>query len=147
MKKKIVIGLTVFSIALFLVGIYIIATIQNATSTLDTLIKLHQVEILRENLLIRIKRVQNDLNLKHTRYARGVYTVVADVRNMESVSNECFKCHHAPYVVDRLTDMKNHIERYKDAISRVLTIKANIKRLETEEDNAIMIGEELVAAQ
>ncbi len=145
MKRKIIIGLTVFSLFFFLLGIYIIVTIEKATSTLDTLIKLHQVEILRESLLIRIKRVQTDLNLKNTRYARGIYTVVADVRNMSKISNECFRCHHSQFVERKLTEMRNQIEKYKDAISRVLTIKANIERLEAEEDNATNIGEVLVA--
>lgn len=144
MKKKIIFGLSVFSIFLFIVGIYIIFTIEKATSTLDTLIKLHQVEILRESLLIRIKRVQTDLSLKNTRYARGIYTVVTDVRSMSTISNECFRCHHSAFIEEKLMDMRNQIEKYKDAISRVLTIKANINRLEAEEDNAIKTGEELV---
>lgn len=144
MKRRIIIGLAVFSLLFFLLGIYIIMTIEKATSTLDTLIKLHQVEILRESLLIRIKRVQTDLSLKNTRYARGIYTVVSDVRNMSKIANECFRCHHSEFVEGKLTDMRNQTEKYKDAISRVLTIKANIDRLEAEEDNAINIGEELV---
>lgn len=144
MKKKIIIGLAVFSLLFFLVGVYIIVTIEKATSTLDTLIKLHQVEILRESLLIRIKRVQTDLSLKNTRYARGIYTVVSDVRNMSKISDECFRCHHSAFIEDKLTDIRNQIEKYKDGISRVLTIHANISRLEAEEDNALNIGEELV---
>jgi signal transduction histidine kinase len=144
MKKKIVVALTIFSLLFCLLGVYIIVTIEKATSTLDTLIKLHQVEILRESLLIRIKRVQTDLSLKNTRYARGIYTVVGDVRSMGKISNECFRCHHSEFIVNKLTDMRDQIEKYKDAISRVLTIKANIDRLEAEEDNAINIGEELV---
>jgi nitrogen fixation/metabolism regulation signal transduction histidine kinase len=144
MKKKIVIGLAVFSLLFFLVGVYIIVTVEKATSTLDTLIKLHQVEILRESLLIRIKRVQTDLSLKNTRYARGIYTVVSDVRNMSKISDECFRCHHSAFIEGKLTDMRNQIEKYKDAISRVMTIHANINRLEAEEDSALNIGEELV---
>ena len=54
MKKKIIIGLSIFSLLFFAGGVYIIITIEEATSTLDNLIMLHQVEILllsqRENI-------------------------------------------------------------------------------------------------
>ena len=62
MKKKIVIGLSLFSLIFFMGGIYIIFTVERATSKLDRLITLHQVEILREHLLISIKRVQSDID-------------------------------------------------------------------------------------
>ena len=51
MKRRIIIGLACFTAIFLLGGIYIIDAIQKTTSTLDDLIKLHQVEILREELL------------------------------------------------------------------------------------------------
>jgi PAS domain S-box-containing protein len=144
MKKRIVIGLTVFAMIFFFGGIYIVFSINKATSTLDTLIILHQVEILREHLLIEIKRVQSDLDLKNTRYARGVDIIVNDVRNMDQLSNECLSCHHTQEVENRITDMEQHIQSYKNALSRVLTMRASGGRMEAEEDNAFKIGEELV---
>ena len=69
MKKRIFIGMSVFSLLFLLGGLYLIINIEMATSTLNNLIKLHKVEIIREHLLIQIKRVQSDLYLKNTRYA------------------------------------------------------------------------------
>ena len=63
MKKKIFILVGLICLMLMAGGIYIIATIETATSELDHLIKLHQVEILREHLLIQIKNVQSDIYL------------------------------------------------------------------------------------
>ena len=144
MKKKIIIGLSIFSLLFFLGGIYIIVTIEKATSTLDNLITLHQVEILREHLLIHIKRVQGDLNLKSTRYARTVDTMISNVKNMENMSVTCFGCHHSEDVQNRLVDLRNELDIYKDAISRVLTIRANDRRLKFEEDIAFRKGEDLL---
>ena len=62
MKKRIIIGLSVFALIFFAGGIYIVSTIEKATSTLDRLIRLHQVEILREQLLTDARRVQADLH-------------------------------------------------------------------------------------
>ena len=144
MKKKIIIGLSIFSLIFLLAGIYIITTIETATAKLDNLIILHQVEILREHLLINIKRVQSDLNLKNTRYARSIDTVILNVRNMENMADKCFECHHSGDVLERLSDIRNDIDKYKGALSRVFTIRANISRLEAEEDNAFRTGENLI---
>jgi signal transduction histidine kinase len=144
MKKKIIIGLTIFSLLFFLGGIYIIVTIEKATSTLDNLITLHQVEILREHLLIHIKRVQGDLNLQSTRFARSVDTMISNVKNMENMAVTCFACHHSVDVQTKLVDLRNELDKYKDALSRVLTIRANDRRLAIEEDIAFRIGEDLI---
>lgn len=145
MKKKTILFFSIASLVFLLGGVYIITSIEKTTSELDTLIKLHQVEILREHLLIRIKRVQSDLNLRSTRYARDMDTIVADVMNMGAAVDICFRCHHAASVVERLTDLKSHIQEYKDSLSRVLTIRANAVRLEAEEDVAFKVGEALIA--
>src|SRR5512147_3099108 len=122
MKRTIILGLGIF-LVLFVVGVaYIIFSIERSTSTLDKLIVLHQVEILREHLLIQIKRVQADLNLKNTRFARSVDTVVKDVENLQNASNTCFDCHHNEEVTQKLNSIKSHILDYQNALSRVFTI-------------------------
>ncbi|MCL5024671.1 MAG: PAS domain S-box protein [Nitrospirae bacterium] len=144
MKRKIIITLGIASLLFIGAGIYIVVSIENTTSELDNLIKLHQVEILREHLLIRIKRVQSDLNLKGTRYARGIDTIVKDVMNMGDAVQICFACHHSEDVTERLVELKDHVGQYKNGLSRVLTVRANASRLDREEDEAFRIGEELI---
>ncbi len=144
MKKKVIIGLCIFSLIFLIGGIYIITTIETATSKLDDLIKLHQVEILREHLLIQIKSVQSDLSLKNTRYARGIDTIVTNVQNMERTSEACFGCHHAPNVLRSIRNLSDGIDDYKKSLSRLMTIRSNIERVEREEDRAFNIGEQLV---
>jgi len=145
MKRKIVLGLTLYSVAFLLAGVYVVRTIHSATADLDRLITLHQVEILREHYLLQIKRVQSDLTLMDTRYSRSFDTVVANVMNMGRIIDTCFDCHHSERGTDRLKDLKQETERYKDALSRVLTIRANAGRLAAEEDAAFRIGENLIA--
>jgi len=125
-------------------GSYIIASIERTTSNLDNLIRLHQVEILREHLLIQIKRVQYDLSLRGTRHARGVDTLVTDVLSMEQGVQVCFGCHHSQEVTARLSALKDEVTRYREGLSRVTTIRANADRLREEEDAVFRVGEELV---
>ncbi len=144
MKKRIIVGIAIFSSIFFLGGIYIVFTIEKTTSTLDNLIKLHQVELLREQLLIDVKRVQADLAFKHTQYARELDTVVSNVVNMGKEANNCSACHHSNHIHEKIADLKVQIQLYKDSLSRIITMRANIKRIEAEENTAYRIGQELV---
>jgi signal transduction histidine kinase len=145
MKRKVVIGLAIYSAVFLLAGAYIIRTIRTATTNLDRLITLHQVEILREHYLLEIKRVQADLTLIDSPHSRSFDTVVKHIVGMGKIIDTCFECHHSPRGTERLSALKKQTERYKDALSRVLTIRANASRLAAEEDVAFRIGEELIA--
>ena len=52
---------------------------------------------------------------------------------MGRIIDTCFECHHSPRGTERLNELKRQTERYKDALSRVLTIRANTNRLAAEE--------------
>jgi signal transduction histidine kinase len=145
MKRKVVIGLAIYSVIFLLAGLYIIRTIRSATTNLDRLITLHQVEILREHYLLEIKRVQADLTLIGTPYSRSFDTVVTHITGMGKMVDTCFRCHHSPRGMERLIALKKQTEKYKDALSRVLTIRANAARLSVEENAAFQIGEGLIA--
>ena len=144
MKRKIAIGLAVYSVVFLLAGGYVIITIRNATTSLDRLITLHQVEILREHYLLEIKKVQSDLILKGTPYSTNFDSVVMHVMGMGRLIDTCFECHHSPRGLERLNGLKRQTDKYKDAISRVLTIRGNTPRLAAEKDTAFRIGEELI---
>ena len=145
MKRKVVIALAIYSAIFLMAGMYIILTIRTATTNLDRLITLHQVEILREHYLLQIKKVQADLTLIDTPHSRSFETVVTNILGMGKIIDTCFECHHSPRGTERLNALKKQTERYKDALSRVLTIRANASRHSAEEDAAFRIGEELIA--
>jgi len=144
MKRRIVIGLAIFSAIFLLGGIYIILTIEKTTSTLDNLIRLHQVEITRGQLLIDAKRVQSDLAFQHTHYARELDTVVANVIRMKKESSNCLQCHHSEQILGKIKGVIDQIQLYQESLSRILTFRANMKRLEAEEDAAYRVGQELI---
>ncbi len=143
MKKTIIVGLLLCSAVFLAAGIYIVVAIESGKSRVDELVRLHQVEILREHYLIQIKRVQSDLALRNTRHSRDFDTVVMDVVTMGRAVNTCFDCHHSPAATALLRELKTETERYEDALSRVFTIRANAARRAEEEENAFREGEEL----
>jgi len=145
MKRKILIGLVIFFLLFISSGFYIITNIEHVTSSLDGLILLHQVELVRERLLTELKRTQLDIQLRNTQYARSVDAMVTHVRTLNDIVNSCFECHHTAQVAARLDALQISIEAYKNALSRVLTLRANKKRLVSEQDKTFQIGSDIVA--
>lgn len=144
MKRRTIIGLGLITAVFFCGSIYIIHTIDSSTSRLNDMIMLHQVEILREDFLIQIKRVQADLMLKDTQYTRTFDTFVQDILRMKKVTGSCYDCHHGKKVTERIDALSIRTGEYENALSRVLTLRANVTRLTQEMDHAFRIGEELI---
>ena len=144
MKRKIILGLVIYSVIFLLGGVYVILTIREATTDLQRLITLHQVEILREHYLLQVRKVQSDLTLRGSEHAKSFDVVVKNVTNMGRFIDACFGCHHSPRGTERLKDLKQKTERYKDSLSRVLTLRANASRLAAEEEIAFRNGEQLI---
>jgi two-component system sensor histidine kinase AtoS len=104
----------------------------------------HQVEILREHLLLNIRDVQADLYSQTTDRPESIETIVGHVRAMSNTMNSCFDCHHTETVTGRLQNLKNDIDRYGHTLSRVLTLKADAGRRRLEIDNAHRVGNTLI---
>ena len=143
MKKKIAITLIIVSLIFLAGGIYIITTIESATTELNYLIMLHQVEILREHLLFQIKKVQSDLILHDSQNTRSMDVVVSNVRNLEKMTNTCFDCHHSENVLEELNGLIREIGQYKVSLSRYLTLKAGHSRVAFEQTAAFRSTEGL----
>lgn len=136
MKKKIFIASSIVCLIFLVGGFYIIYTIETSTSELDRLIRLHQVEILREHLLIQIKTVQSDLYLMGTRYEQKPQTVLANLNRLSRVAVTCFTCHHRPGVVQRLKHLTGNIEAYKVSVDNILAMRDDRSGIMQEGDKA-----------
>ncbi len=144
MKKKIIIILSIFSLLSLLGGYYLIRAIDTSISRFDELVMLHQVEILREHLMLNIRKVQADLYSQSTGHARNTEEIVGHARDMEKTVNSCFRCHHVADIKQRIEQLKQHIEKFDHALSRVLTMQAGEARRRAEVEAAYKIGDELI---
>ena len=145
MKRKIIIGLVLFCLLFLVSGYMIVTTIERTSEDLNNLLLLHQVEIVRDQLLIELKRTQLDLQLRSTPYAKNADAIVDQVAELDEVIHVCFECHHSASVYARLDALQTSIEDYKDALSRVLTLSANARLLAIEQDRAYSIGASIIA--
>jgi len=145
MKKKIYLSfgliLCVF-IAGSLIAVHYITT---ATFRMDRLIMLHQVEILREDLIIRVQQVQSHLYRNKNRSDGDVDALIAQVQEMDRVMDSCVGCHHTPELAQGILGMRDMANDYKTAISRLITASANPVRIASLEHRAQDLGQELIS--
>jgi two-component system sensor histidine kinase AtoS len=143
MKKKIIIVLSVVSLLLLLGGIYLIGAIDTSTSRFNEIIMFHRVEILRENLLLDIRKVEADLFSQGTDRPESGDAVEGHVLDLVERINTCFNCHHEESVLERLHDLHHQIDQYGYAVNKVLTMKGDAGQFRAELERAHLIGDSL----
>ncbi len=136
MKKRIFIAICTVILIFLLGGTYIIISNEVASSKLDNLIELHQVEMLRHKLLFHIDKVQSDLSLINTSHAVSEDTVVANAKDLRNKSNKCLECHHQGDVKDRLDYLNEEIDSYGESLKTFLAVRAGGANAEKEFDVA-----------
>ena len=144
MKRKIILSLLI----LFFIsasGAVLSAYYINSTSeTLNRIVKLHQIEDLRQHLIISIQTVQSDLYTVHTMLGRKVDAIVDNVSTLDDVAAKCSGCHHEPAIAKNLSDMQDLVHAYQDALSYYITAAANRQRIDKLKFDAAAIGNDIL---
>jgi len=141
MRNKIYFGLFCLILCFLAGGLYIGNSIGEVTKRLETIITLHKVEFLRENLLNKVVVVQADLLLKDTPHARKVDIFVNHVEEMHQAATHCKNCHHEELVLQRINHLDDMVDLYLKKLSRVYTLRANETRLKQEKENTFDHGQ------
>jgi two-component system sensor histidine kinase AtoS len=144
MKRKIVIGFIVLTTIFTAGGIYISVSIDQVISELETIITLHQVEILRKTLLTDVKAVQQDFLLSDSPHAADFDAVVQHGEQMAEAAEGCFDCHHSESSKGQLASLRRGIHHYQTALSRVYTTSANVERMNRRKQIAFHIGQQII---
>jgi len=144
MKKKIFIVFITLSLCFTAGGFYIVRSIDWVTEKLESIITIHQVELLRKTLLARINKVQEDLLLKDSPHAVEIDSFVRHAEQMKESIDICFSCHHTETTWSQLEELQGEILNYQTALSRVYTIRANRERLLSERQSAFALGQHVV---
>lgn len=140
MKSKIITSLFIlFSIFLAGSGVTIIY-LYNTTSNLRSVIDLHRVEIIRQDLVINAQTVQAHLYSFGTSFGQELDVIVDNVINLDESARKCLSCHHEPDMAQKLNTMVNQVDQYQSALSQLITTSANEERVERMRMVAIGIG-------
>lgn len=144
MKKRILIGFGSLLLIFLMGSVIAVLYITRTTHRMDRLILLHQVEILREDLIIHIQQVQSNIFLSKIRSGDDVDVLVSQVQEMDKVMDSCIGCHHSPELTQGLLGMRDMTNDYKAAISRLVTASANPRMISVLERRAQNLGQELI---
>jgi two-component system sensor histidine kinase AtoS len=145
MKKKITIVLSIVSLLFLLGGVYLIKAIDNNASRFDKIIMYHQIEILREHLLLDIREVQTDLYSQDTAHQESADAVMRHIQDMNNTMQTCFECHHSKVVTERLLDLHQQVDQYGDALGKLLALDVKTARFRKEQEYAHIIVDSLVS--
>jgi signal transduction histidine kinase len=144
MKRRILMGFGLL-LLIFLVGsVVAVLYISRTTASMDRLVLLHQVEILRADLIIHIQQVQSQLSRSKVRSGGDVDVLIAHVQEMDKVMDACIGCHHSPELTQGLHSMHDLSDDYKGIISRLVTATANQRHIAQLEQRAQSLGQELI---
>jgi len=119
-------------------------SIDEVITKLENIITLHQVEILRKNLLVKLELVQQDLLVKDSPHAADLQTVLQHGQSLSEGIEGCFDCHHADPPKTQLEGLYDRIQVYRGAVSRVYTTRAAPERMERDKQLAFHFGQGIV---
>ncbi|GAB4340855.1 MAG: hypothetical protein Kow0089_14850 [Desulfobulbaceae bacterium] len=145
MKKKIVLSFLALFL-LFLSGIAITLYIVDKTTTsLDSLLNLHKVEIIRQELVINVQNVQSNLYTTGTLFGKELDIIVDNVLKLEKSVYSCTDCHHEPGVEGEIRQLQEYTEQYEEALSYFITSTADKNRIWRLQAVAADIGDMIIS--
>lgn len=145
MRKKLIYSLTLLFL-LFAAGAGLtMVYMYRVTSNLQSVISLHRVEIVRQNLVINMQAVQSNLYAAGTPFGKDLEVIIDNVTSLDESVGGCRGCHHNEEMTARLKDVEDLVRRYKGAISSLLTVRAGRERVEKLKTAALGIGDTVLS--
>jgi signal transduction histidine kinase/HAMP domain-containing protein len=145
MRKRLIYSLT-FLFLLFAVGAGLtMLHIYRVTANLQSVINLHRVEIIRQNLVINLQTVQANLYAAGTSFGVKFDVLVDHVNALDDSVRRCNGCHHSREMTARLKELNDTVGQYKRAISKLTTTTARRERIDGLKAAAVSIGDTLLA--
>ncbi|MBI5375236.1 MAG: response regulator [Candidatus Schekmanbacteria bacterium] len=145
MKKKIFLSLfavfLIFSAGAVIVTLYI----KNTTASLSSLLKLHEIEHLRQDLVINIQTVQSDLYTVRTPLAQNLDSIIKNVTSLDNAINNCSSCHHSTEITNKIEQIQSLCDEYKNELSFYITASANMERIDKLKMDAAEVGNRLLS--
>lgn len=130
---------------LFLGGVCItLYMVFQTTASLNSLITLHKVEIIRQNLVINVQTVQSNLYTTGTLFGKELDVIVDNVIQFSGTAKGCVNCHHEPEVDKELRDLIAMSGQYREALSYFITSTADVQRIERLQAVAADIGDSII---
>ncbi len=146
MKKKIYIALITACLFALIGGAYLLLLTDHAASSYDELMMLHQVEILRQQLLLEIRKVGADLSSLATEHPQSADVVDKHIAGMNAVVRSCSGCHHAESVTAKIDDLERQTYEYGSSVRKAFESAASGPVSKANREQVQLIGDSLVGS-
>ncbi|VAX33437.1 Phosphate regulon sensor protein PhoR (SphS) [hydrothermal vent metagenome] len=144
MRKKVTQYLLLIFLLFALSGGIAIMALSQVTKDLKSVITLHKLEIIRQNLVINLQTVQTNLYTIGTSFGPDLDVIVDNVNSLDKAITSCTGCHHSAVLTRKLIKLKRFTEKYKEALSAFITTTANPERVKRLQMATAEIGEMLL---
>jgi len=144
MKRKIILSLLILCCISGAGAVLSLFYITSTTTALCTLVNLHEIQDLRQHLIISIQTVQSDLYTVHTKLGHKVDTIVENVTILDNAASKCSGCHHEPELARSIRDVQDLIHVYQEALSYYITASANKLQIIKIQSEAAAIGNDIL---
>jgi diguanylate cyclase (GGDEF)-like protein/PAS domain S-box-containing protein len=144
MKRKIILSLVFLFVFFALGAAFATFHVNKTTATLSRLIALHQIEDLRQHLIISIQTVQSDLYTVHTTLGHKLDLIADNATNLEATAQKCSGCHHSPEMTKKIEEVQSLIQSYQKELSHYITASANAQLINKLKLDAAATGNRLL---
>ena len=141
MKKKIVFGLAIFALMFFFGGVYIVTTTQATIYELHRLSQLHRTVALRKDLLLSIKKNQENIILRNRHFEMEE---ASGGQSMTAIVEKCFVCHTSFPFREQIDSLKMQIRGYRVRTRAVFAADPGSTLSENRTRAALTKGDDLI---
>lgn len=144
MKKRLISSL--FLLFLFFALGAAVATyyIENVSADFSRLLGLHQIEDLRQELVISVQMLQSDLYRTRTPVGSRLDKIKDEFRSVEQSVRQCGSCHHAPDVAKKIEGLTLLVSEYRGGLKRYVAASGDPQAVEELKLKAAGVGDSLL---
>jgi len=121
MKKQIILGFSIIFLVFGLGSAVIIHNLLRSTNSLQYLLSLHKIEDMRQNLNLRVQKVQAYVHLSALDFSYNLDDIISNIQELETSAKECLTCHHEPEIEKEITYTHELIHNYEEKLSYLIT--------------------------
>lgn len=121
MKRRIILGFFVTFLIFGLGSAAIINNLLRSTNNLQYLLNLHKIENMRQNLNLRVQKVQSYVHLSALDFSYNIDEIVTNIQGLETTSKNCLTCHHEEDIAKDIAYTQELIHNYEERLSYLIT--------------------------
>ncbi len=144
MKKQIILAFFLIFLVFGIGSAAIINNLLRSTNSLQNLLDLHKIENIRQNLNLRVQKVQSYVHLSALDFSYNIDEVVSNIQGLDEASKNCLDCHHEANVEKDISYARDLIHDYERKLSYLITSASDDTWRRDNQKQAIQIADTII---